>query len=61
MQISDETLDAVERALLAAPIPSKFGNGLGEYNRLAEAVDDWRTDHVRPALARLRAERTADE
>ncbi len=55
--IPTDVLDEVERALMSAPIPSKFGAGLGEYVRLAEEIHRWKGDLLLPALARLRAAR----
>jgi hypothetical protein len=44
-------VEALTGALHAAPNPSKFGAGIAEYQRLAEALQDWRQDHVRAAIS----------
>jgi hypothetical protein len=48
----DARVEALTGALHAAPNPSKFGAGIAEYQRLAEALQDWRQDHVCPALSK---------
>jgi len=47
--------EALEEALASAPLPSKYGAGLAEYNRLAEDIDKWR-DNVRHTLMEAKSQ-----